>query len=208
MSEFMSLGAKPQPRTQEQRRQATTTALMAAAIEVLFEKGYSALTMAQVAERAGVSRGALNHYYPTKEQLVIAAAHHAMEVEMEHIDDDVLNSMTLEDTVEAFLDGSQEFFLSRSFIAQLELVLAARNDPRIGDVYYPLIEQYRSLYDSTWQEALMRAGMDADEASQLIDMTNLTLRGLALSVHREPDSASAAAQLTLARKKLRQLSNT
>ncbi|MEU0542163.1 TetR/AcrR family transcriptional regulator [Nocardia sp. NPDC005978] len=60
-------------RTQAERRAATVTALLDATIESLGEVGYYATTTRGVAERAGVSQGAQQHYFPTKADLVDAA---------------------------------------------------------------------------------------------------------------------------------------
>src|SRR3546814_3977555 len=46
--------------------------ILSAAINLLREKGYSAFRVADVAESAGVSRGAQLHHFPTKDQLVAA----------------------------------------------------------------------------------------------------------------------------------------
>lgn len=49
---------------------------MAATIECLLEYGYSGTTTPVVAKRAGVTRGAMLHHYPSREDLVTAAVRH------------------------------------------------------------------------------------------------------------------------------------
>ena len=51
----------------------TRSALLEAAIACLAEVGWSRCTVSMVAERAGVSRGAAQHHFPTREALFIAA---------------------------------------------------------------------------------------------------------------------------------------
>lgn len=65
--------ARPARRTQEERREATRTALLDATIESLAEVGYTATTTRAVAARAGVTHGAQQHHYGTKLALVDAA---------------------------------------------------------------------------------------------------------------------------------------
>lgn len=60
-------------RTHAQRRAATTESLLDATVQSLIEVGYLATTTRGVAERAGVSQGAQQHYFPTKAALVEAA---------------------------------------------------------------------------------------------------------------------------------------
>src|SRR3954454_16893557 len=63
----------PRRRSQADRRAATQAALLDAAIETLVAEGYAALTTRGVSDRAGVSQGAQQHYFPTKAALVQAA---------------------------------------------------------------------------------------------------------------------------------------
>jgi len=60
-------------RTQDERREATRDALLAAAVALLSERGVAATTLADVAERAGVSKGALTHHFDAKDALLDAA---------------------------------------------------------------------------------------------------------------------------------------
>src|SRR5215211_3876125 len=59
-----------------ERSHSTRTRLMVATVECLAELGWSGTTTTVVAERAGVSRGAQLHHYPTKAALVVAAIEH------------------------------------------------------------------------------------------------------------------------------------
>src|SRR5262245_24013110 len=67
--------ARPR-RTQQERREATRTALMRATVECLVELGYSATTTLEVERRAGVSRGARIHHFATKAVLLASAVDH------------------------------------------------------------------------------------------------------------------------------------
>src|SRR5437762_1035398 len=71
-----SAAAKPasRPRRTQEERSATTRALLLdATLECLIDAGYAATTTTMIAERAGVSRGAQLHHFPTKSELVIVA---------------------------------------------------------------------------------------------------------------------------------------
>src|SRR3954453_22799878 len=64
------------PRTQEERRNATVQKLIKAVIACLNEHGYAATTTPLVAKRAGVTRGALQHHFASKNELLLAAHLH------------------------------------------------------------------------------------------------------------------------------------
>ncbi|MFD3747426.1 TetR/AcrR family transcriptional regulator [Nocardia sp. NPDC058633] len=61
-------------RTQQQRRTETIRNLIDATIESLCEKGYAATTISEIVARAGVSSGALFRHFPTRLELLVAAA--------------------------------------------------------------------------------------------------------------------------------------
>ncbi|MEU5028787.1 TetR/AcrR family transcriptional regulator [Streptomyces milbemycinicus] len=65
------------PRDPKQdRSRATRRRLLEAAVACLAEHGWTRSTVAVVAERAGVSRGAAQHHFPTREDLFTAAVEH------------------------------------------------------------------------------------------------------------------------------------
>src|SRR5256886_15329552 len=61
---------------QQERSRATQLRLLDATVDCLIEQGWSGTTTTLVAEKAGVSRGAQLHHYPTKAALVLAAVEH------------------------------------------------------------------------------------------------------------------------------------
>src|SRR5438270_13327731 len=59
-------------RARAEKNAATTAALLAAAATTFAERGFEAATMEQIAERVGLSKGALYYRYKTKEDLFLA----------------------------------------------------------------------------------------------------------------------------------------
>jgi AcrR family transcriptional regulator len=70
---------------QQDRSRVTRAKLLESAISCLAELGWKRATVAVVAEHAGVSRGATQHYFPTREDLFIAALGHMAEVRLAEI---------------------------------------------------------------------------------------------------------------------------
>src|SRR5512139_2301251 len=67
---------------QQDRSRITRQRLLEAAIDCLASMGWAGTTVAVVAERAGVSRGAAQHHFRTREELVTAAVEYGAEVRM------------------------------------------------------------------------------------------------------------------------------
>src|SRR5579884_1309726 len=57
---------------QQQRSRATQAKLLRAARVLFARRGYADVGTAEIARRAGVTRGALYHQYPTKQELFLA----------------------------------------------------------------------------------------------------------------------------------------
>ncbi|WP_327422476.1 TetR/AcrR family transcriptional regulator [Streptomyces sp. NBC_01230] len=76
----MGVVTPPTDRTPKQdRSRATRRRLLEAAVACLAEHGWAGSTVAVVAERAGVSRGAAQHHFPTREDLFTAAVEYVAE---------------------------------------------------------------------------------------------------------------------------------
>ncbi|EME99482.1 TetR family transcriptional regulator [Streptomyces mobaraensis NBRC 13819 = DSM 40847] len=65
--------------TGQRRGRATRRRVMDAAVDCLAEYGWAGSTVTVVAERAGVSRGALQHHFPTREDLFTSAVEYVAE---------------------------------------------------------------------------------------------------------------------------------
>src|SRR4051794_28989069 len=119
-------------RSQADRRAATQAALLDAAIETLVEDGYAALTTRGVSERAGVSQGAQQHYFPTKTALVQAAigrvAPQLIPLLIGGADPDAGER----ERVAILLDRMWEIHQLPATRAAYELYNAARTDPKLA----------------------------------------------------------------------------
>ncbi|HWE99342.1 MAG TPA: TetR/AcrR family transcriptional regulator [Caulobacteraceae bacterium] len=73
------LAVKAERRSQAQRRDEAEQRLLATAIRLVGERGLERITLAEVGEAAGYSRGLPAHYFGGKEGLVVALARHLIE---------------------------------------------------------------------------------------------------------------------------------
>ena len=67
-----------QPQTRQRRKEARPQELLDAALDLFVEKGFAATRSEEVAQRAGVSKGTLYLYYPSKEELLKEVIRHNM----------------------------------------------------------------------------------------------------------------------------------
>jgi AcrR family transcriptional regulator len=119
-------------RSQADRRAATQAALLDAAIETLVEDGYAALTTRGVSERAGVSQGAQQHYFPTKTALVQAAIGRMAPQLVPYLIGQPDPGDSERERVELLLDRMWEIHQLPATRAAFELYNAARTDTELA----------------------------------------------------------------------------
>ena len=127
-----------QRRTQAQRVAETRTRLLDATVECLAEIGYARMTTGDVAERAGMSRGAQLYHFQSKAELVATAVDHLLERLHAQFLDAVAALPADVDRGPAVVDLLWQLVNDPTFAAWLELVMAARTDaelaPKVADV--------------------------------------------------------------------------
>ena len=167
----------------------TTARLLDATVECLIELGYTGTTTPVVCDRAGLSRGALLHHFPTKAELVIAAVAHLAARTGERIRRMPPPARAGGDRLDRSLDLIWESFSGPLFYAALELWVAARTDT---ELHKHLYEFERALGKAIRQsiETLVAPTPERRAAyNDQIELTLYMLRGMALQKILRRDDA-------------------
>jgi len=139
-----STASQPRPRrTQAERSAATQGKLLDAALDCLVALGYAGTTTTVVAERAGVSRGAQLHHFPTRAALVAAAVQHLYA----RLTDAYRAGFARRrgsDRLRAAIDLLWSMFTEPRYAAVLELFTAARTDPELRAHLRPIAERHQA----------------------------------------------------------------
>ncbi len=129
-------------RTQEQRRAATKARLVDACVSSLCELGYQRSTISEICCRSGVSQGGLFRHFPTRRDLVIAAA-------------DDLRRRQFETFSQSLALGGTGTLADRLLLvraacrapingAWYELLVAARTDGALRERLAPMLSEYHN----------------------------------------------------------------
>jgi AcrR family transcriptional regulator len=113
---------------QQDRSRATRQRLLAAAVESLAEVGYAATTVSVVATRAGVSRGAAQHHFPTRADLFAAAVEYMTEVRLAEIRAQAARLPSGLGRTEAIVGMLADVYTGPLFRAALHLWVAASTE--------------------------------------------------------------------------------
>lgn len=163
---------------QEERTRLMRARLLEATVEVLLERGFANTTTTLVSERAGVSRGAQLHHFPTKNELVVAAVAHVMEGRAEELRAAVADHRGA--ATGQILRMLGEYFASPGFKAALELWVAARTDPDLHAVVAPF-ERHLGRETHRLTVDLLGADESRPGVRELIQATLDLCRGLGLA---------------------------
>ncbi|AVZ40074.1 MULTISPECIES: TetR/AcrR family transcriptional regulator [unclassified Dietzia] len=129
----------PEKRAPKQdRSRLTRERLLGASIDLLATQGWAATTVGAVAAAAGVSRGAAQHHFPTREDLITAALGHMIEQRLEDVRRVGLDlpEPGPERTV-AVVRLIVQHYTSDLFKAALHVWTAAASDPALRDRVLP-----------------------------------------------------------------------
>jgi len=115
----------------QERSVATRRKLLDAALECLVDRGYSGTTTIETARRAGVSRGAQLHHFPTKAALLTAAVEHLLTRRIAEFRTAFADADAGASDVGTAIDVLWSMFEGPTFVAWTELWVGARTDPEL-----------------------------------------------------------------------------
>jgi AcrR family transcriptional regulator len=132
-------GSPSEARTpQQDRSRRTRTRLLEAAVSCLAEVGWTRSTVAMVAERAGVSRGAAQHHFPTREALFVAAVEHVANQRSEEIRRQVAVAGEGKPSTRQVVELIVDVYTGPLFRAALALWVASASEPELREQVVPV----------------------------------------------------------------------
>ncbi|WP_366939597.1 TetR/AcrR family transcriptional regulator [Nocardioides sp.] len=165
---------------QEERTRLMRARLLEATVECLVERGFAGTSTTLVSERAGVSRGAQLHHFPTKNDLVVAAVEHLTEKRAAELAAAAAALPTGRRRTRAVLQMLGDHFTGPVFTAALELWVAARTDEALMNAVGPLEQRVgRETHRMTIE--LLGADESRPGTRELVQATLDLVRGLGLA---------------------------
>jgi AcrR family transcriptional regulator len=165
---------------QEERTRVMRARLLEATVDCLVERGFAGTSTTLVSERAGVSRGAQLHHFPTKNDLVVAAVEHPTEKRGLELAAAAAAVPEGPRHTRAVLQVLADHFTSPVFTAALELWVAARTDEALLAAVAPLEQRVgRETHRLTVE--LLGADESVAGTRELVQATLDLVRGLGLA---------------------------
>lgn len=165
---------------QQERSRTTRRRLIEAALDSFGERGWHGVTVAVIAERAGVSRGAAQHHFPTREDLVAAAVDLLGEAQIDELRAQAADLPSGTSRIERVVEMVLNLYTGPLFRAALQLWSVAATDEALRDVLVPLEARVGREAHRVTVELL---GVDESRAGvrELVQATLDLARGLGLA---------------------------
>ncbi|MFI6431208.1 TetR/AcrR family transcriptional regulator [Rhodococcus oryzae] len=176
---------------QQDRSRLTRQRLLEATIDCLADQGWAATTVGVVAKRAGVSRGAAQHHFPTREDLITAALEFMFDSRMEAARLEATGLPAGPGRTEAIVTRLVEYYTGTLFKAALQVWTAAASDPALRERVLPLEEKFGRVAHRT---AVAMLGVEDGDliAHRWVQLTLDLARGLGLADVLTDDSKRRA----------------
>lgn len=167
-------------RTQAARSGEMKRRILEAAFAVLKERGFAGFTTPEVARRAGVSRGAQVHHFPSKNDLVTAAMEYVFGIAL--ADGLKLAEATKRSgrPVEALIGDAQAFYFSDYFYVGLDMLLAGGKDAALKEAGIRVVRNYRRPVEQQWLAVIQELGLPARISEDLLLLTVSLVRGFGI----------------------------
>src|SRR5690606_32610909 len=133
-------------------------------------------------KRAGVSRGAQLHHYPTKEALVAAAIEHLLARRVRELGDRLADAGTRNAGVLDLADAASKLwsiYTGDTFYAWLELVVAARTEPELQALLANVDKRFAARAEQLCRTFLLPHVDDEDEIAATARLILAMFDGLA-----------------------------
>lgn len=158
--------------------------ILDAAIECFINIGYASTTTARIAERAGVSRGAMLHHFPSKSELMRAAVEHLhgklLALYTSHIEK-IPMDLPVDERNRRGIQGYWDYLSSDLYTAYHELCVAGRTDPELQHI----LEDSIASFDQAIIDSNLRLFPEWSQRGDLynlaMDITKFLMEGMAVS---------------------------
>ncbi|EME21160.1 TetR/AcrR family transcriptional regulator [Rhodococcus triatomae] len=176
---------------QQDRSRVTRRRLLEATIDCLAENGWAATTVGVVATRAGVSRGAAQHHFPTREDLITAALEYMFDTRMQMAREEAVDLPVGEGRTIAVVERLVDYYTGTLFKAALQVWTAAASDPALREWVLPLEDRFGR---TAHRMAVDQLGVDGSDpvVRAAVQATLDLARGLGLADLLTDDSARRA----------------
>jgi len=194
----LSSASAPARRTQAERSGAMRQRLLAATLESLAEDGYAGSTLSSIVRRAGVSRGAQVHHYPSKQALILDAADNLLRSSYRTLGAVLLSVADEDNRLEILVKATwEQLFATPLYRAYTELLVASQRDAVLAEALRGMLLRVSKVFEPAVEHYFMPAPGTRENLKAVFLQFSCLLGGMASQAHLFNDPAYVTAQLKL-----------
>lgn len=183
--------------TQKERTAEASRLLKTATIDLMFENGLHRTSTTEIARRAGLSRGALTHHFPSREAIIVESISYQLEMACDDLDRFGQGFSARSSSTDELIDFIWQFMSDRLFYVTLEYLPEARHNAEFRHQLIPVVQKFHSTLDSIWARLAGQLGVEREVAKTWMNATMCIIRGLLVQSILREDPPYYASVLTL-----------
>jgi len=167
---------------QSKKSEYTRESILRAVINVLAEEGYSRLTMTQVANRAGLTKGALQHYFSSKAEAIEATLALIFEDQLALQRESARRPLEPADEQlhDRRVEALWEYVQEPSYVAFIEIAMAARKDPNLRGLVKAHYDEYFRLSREAAVDLLPEWQINVDKFNFVAHLVSTIIEGMSI----------------------------
>ncbi len=166
---------------QSRKSAETRTEILDAVIRSYIEVGYGRTTLQQIADRTGLSRGAIIYHFPSMVDVTKAAVSYLQQKRLAIYRDSLDQIEGGADFVGDALETLWQQISDPLFTAYNELTVAARTDPELESILRPAQEEYEREWDHIGRDHSHAQSDQDDRFGLTADLVQYAMIGMAVS---------------------------
>src|ERR1700722_11196098 len=174
---------------QAQKSESTRTLIIEAAIKCLVDLGYARTTTTVIAQKAGLSRGAMLHPFPPRMAISGPAADYLHAKRLRPFRKAMAKEPTDGDHVRLGVEGYWAHVKHPWFVAFFEIAVAARTDKELAAILFPAQEAFEREWNETSLELFPEWKRKGKKFLLGFDLSRYVMEGMAISflTHKETE---------------------
>jgi AcrR family transcriptional regulator len=190
---------------QARKSAATRDQIVNAAIRCIVELSYSKTTTMKISEKAGLSRGATLHHFPSKMDIIRAAVDHLHERRLQAFRRSIREIPQGADMAHLAVQAYWVHVNHPIFVAFIELAVAARTDHELRDILRPAQLAFDQEWYSTAWDLFPEWHSDRRAFDLALNLSQQLMEGMALSYYTHAREDNKEQLLDFLEEKVREL---
>jgi AcrR family transcriptional regulator len=177
-------------KTQSERRAITRDRLLSAAANLICERGYAELTTTNIADRAGLTRGAVQYHFGNVDDVCLALVDDfGNRLAITRSESGPFYAADLENRVNAAVDFYWKNFSNSQYIAVMFIWLGFLNNKKLYSQLARRMKYFEQQFDREWQGRFRQTGVPNKRIAATRHIAISALRGFAIrSIYRRKAS--------------------